>query len=114
MNARYEAALPPFISIVWTPCRPVISVPETQRSVARKPNLPDYMRGNWFFFADAAFLSTIGSFLLQWSFFAYSRSFGVSLLTVGALLVRSGGSLLTIEALCVQWESASNKRLNGL
>ena len=39
-----------------------------------------------------------------WSFFAYSWSF----------CAYNWSSLLTIELLCLQWESASNQHLNGL
>ena len=67
--------------------------------------------------ADAVFLLTVGSFLLtvgvflltvdNFSFFTYNWSFFFFSPTVLAFL-------LTIEFLCLQWESVSNKRLKGL
>ena len=49
---------------------------------------------------SGAFLLTVGNFS--------------SLLTVGAFLLTILAFLLTVELLCLQWESASEKYLNGL
>ena len=57
------------------------------------------------FLFDAAFLLTVGSFQLIIIAF---------LLTVGVFLFTALASLITIGAFCLQWESASNKRLEGL
>ena len=39
---------------------------------------------------------------------------GAFLLIIGAFLLTAGASLLTVETFCLQWESVSNKHLNGL
>ena len=56
---------------------------------------------------DAAFLLTVGSFLLTIELFYLQLCFWAFLLTARAFL-------LTIELLCLQWESVYKKHLNGL
>ena len=63
---------------------------------------------------DAAFLFTVGSFLLTVELCCLQLTILVFFLTVGALLLTVLASLLTIGALCLQWESASNKGVKGL
>ena len=69
---------------------------------------------------DAAFLLTVGSFLLTLELFIFfvfylQLTILAFLLAVGAFLLTVLASLLTVGAFfCVQWESASNKGLKGL
>ena len=63
---------------------------------------------------DAALLLTVGSFLLTVELFYLQLTFLAFLLTVLASLLTALASLLTVGAFCLQWESASNKRLKGL
>ena len=61
---------------------------------------------------DAAFLLTIGSFLLTMELFYLQLTILAFFLTVGAQLLLF--YFLQLELFCLQWESASNKRLKGL
>ena len=63
------------------------------------------------FSANAAFLLTVGSFLLTVELFYLQLTVLASLLTVGAFLLTTLASLLTVGAFRLQWESASNKGL---
>ena len=63
---------------------------------------------------DAAFLLTIGSFLLIVELFYLQLTILASLLTVGAFLLTVLASFLTVGAFFLQWESASNEGLKGL
>ena len=63
---------------------------------------------------DAAFLPTIGSFLLTVEVFYLQLTILAFLLTIGAFSLTVLASLLTVGAFCLQWESASDKSLKGL
>ena len=64
---------------------------------------------------DAAFLLlTVGGFLLTVKLFDLQLAILACLLTVGAFLLTALAFVLTIGAFCLQWESASNKGLQGL
>ena len=63
---------------------------------------------------DTAFLLTVGSFQLTVELFYLQLTILAFLLTVGAFLLAALAFLLTVGALCLQWESASNKGLKGL
>ena len=64
---------------------------------------------------DQAFLLTVGSFLLTVELFYLQLAILAFLLTIGAfLLLTVLAFLLTVELLCLQWESVSEKYLNGL
>ena len=60
---------------------------------------------------DAAFLLTVGSFLLTVELFYLQSIIVASILTVGALLLTVLAFFLQLEHFCLQWESASNKGL---
>ena len=51
---------------------------------------------------------------LQWSFFCLQLTILAFLLTVGAFMLTILAFLLTVGAFCLQWESVSNKDLEGL
>ena len=63
---------------------------------------------------DAAFLLTVGSFLLTVELSYLQLTILAFLLTVGAFRLTILASLLTVGAFCLQWESASNEGLKGL
>ena len=63
---------------------------------------------------DTAFLLTIGSSLFTAELFAYSGAWELFLLTSGAILVTIGAFCLQFKLFHLQWESASNKHLNGV
>ena len=59
------------------------------------------------------FCSQLEASCLQWSFLLTIDKF-IFLLTIRAFSLTILAFLLTIGAFCLQWESASNKRLKGL
>ena len=66
------------------------------------------------FVEDAAFLLTIGSFLLTVELFYLQLTNLAFLLTVGAFPLTIWAFYLQLELFGLQWESVSNKRLKGL
>ena len=69
---------------------------------------------NQFFQVDAAFLLTVGSFLLTVELFYLQLTVLAFFLTIGAFLLTVQLVYLQLELFCPQWESASNKGLKGL
>ena len=69
---------------------------------------------NVHFCLDAAFLLTIGSFLLTVKLSYLQLTISAFLLTVGACLLTVLAVYLQLELFCLQWESASNRGLKGL
>ena len=63
---------------------------------------------------DAAFLLTVGSFLLTVKLSYLQLTILAFLLTAGVFLIIILASLLTVGVFCLQWESASNKGFKGL
>ena len=63
---------------------------------------------------DAAFLLTIGSFLPTVELVYLQLTILALLLTVGAFVLTALAFYLQLEFFCLQWESASNKGLEGL
>ena len=63
---------------------------------------------------DAVFLLTVGSFLLTVQLFYLQLTILAFLLTIGAFSHTFWVFLLTVGAFCLLWESASNKRHEGL
>ena len=63
---------------------------------------------------DAAFLLTVGSFLLTGELFYLRMTSSAFLLTVGAFLLTALAPYLQLKLFCLQWQSASNKDLKGL
>ena len=60
------------------------------------------------------FLLTVGSFLLTVELFYLQLTILAFLLTIGAFPLTALAFYLQLELSCLQWESASNKRLKGL
>ena len=63
---------------------------------------------------DAAFVLTVGSFLLTMELFYLQLIILAFLLTVGAFFAYNLSFLLAVGSFCLQWESASNRGLKGL
>ena len=63
---------------------------------------------------DAAFLLTIGSFLPTIELLCLPLCLGAFLLATGASFLTIGAFSLQLQLLYLQYESASNKHLNGL
>ena len=63
---------------------------------------------------DATFLLTVGSSLLTAELFSYSCVWELFCLQIERVLLTIRVLLLTVELLCLQWESLSKKHLNGL
>ena len=63
---------------------------------------------------DAAFLLTVGSFLLTVELFYLQLLNLAFLLTIGAFLLTILAFYLQLELFCLQWDSAVNKGLKGL
>ena len=66
------------------------------------------------FFLDAAFLLTVGSFLLTVELFYLQLTALALLLAVGAFSLTVLAVYLQLELFCLQWEGASSKGLKGL
>ena len=63
---------------------------------------------------DAAFLAYSWKLPAYGDFFAYSCVWELFLAYSLSFLLAARAFLLTMEVFCLQWESASNKQLNGL
>ena len=67
-------------------------------------------------FSDAALLLRVGSFLLTVELFYLQLTTLAFLLAIGVLFFTYNFSFfyLQLELVCLQWESASKRRLKGL